>query len=202
MNEKTFWSRYSKLYDIAQHGGREGYRLATNDALREIGGDAVVLELAAGTGLFTQGLAAKVQRLIATDYAEGMVEELKKRLLPENVTVEHADACSLTYEDHSFDVVFIGNCLHIMPRPEQALSEIRRVLKPDGLLIAPTYVREDGWGERFKVGFMKLFGFPDHQRWSAEQFKQFILDNGFTIQQSKLHKGTLPLLYLSAKPQQ
>ena len=39
-----------------------------------------------------------------------------------------------------FDAAVISNALHIMPEPEKALAEIRRVLKPGGILIAPTFM--------------------------------------------------------------
>ncbi|MCI8803907.1 MAG: class I SAM-dependent methyltransferase [Oscillibacter sp.] len=40
----------------------------------------------------------------------------------------------------SFDAVVISNTLHIIPRPELAPEEIRRVPKPGGALYAPTFV--------------------------------------------------------------
>ena len=36
-------------------------------------------------------------------------------------------------------MVLVSNALHIVPQPEKALAEIRRVLKDDGVLIAPTF---------------------------------------------------------------
>ena len=45
----------------------------------------------------------------------------------------------LSYADRSFDVVIVSNALHIVPQSEKALAEIRRVLKDDGVLIAPTF---------------------------------------------------------------
>ena len=45
----------------------------------------------------------------------------------------------LPYADKSFDVVIVSNALHIVPQPEKALQEIKRVLKEDGVLIAPTF---------------------------------------------------------------
>ena len=45
----------------------------------------------------------------------------------------------LPYADESFDVVIVSNALHIVPQPEKALQEIKRVLKDDGVLIAPTF---------------------------------------------------------------
>ena len=47
--------------------------------------------------------------------------------------------CCLSYADRSFDAVIVSNALHIVPQPEKALAEIRRVLKDDGVLIAPTF---------------------------------------------------------------
>ena len=36
-------------------------------------------------------------------------------------------------------MVIVSNALHIIPQPEKALQEIKRVLKDDGVLIAPTF---------------------------------------------------------------
>ena len=43
----------------------------------------------------------------------------------------------LPYVEESFDVVIVSNALHIVPQPEKALDEIRRVLKDDGVLMRP-----------------------------------------------------------------
>lgn len=45
------------------------------------------------------------------------------------------DATSLPYTSGTFDAVVISNALHIMPEPEKALKEIRRVLKSGDIQI-------------------------------------------------------------------
>lgn len=51
--------------------------------------------------------------------------------------------------DQTFDAVIISNALHIMPDPGLVLKNIRRVFKPNGLLIAPTFshghLRNSSW---------------------------------------------------------
>lgn len=49
--------------------------------------------------------------------------------MPKSLSFEVADAINLPYADGSFDVVIIANALHVMENPEQALSEINRVLR-------------------------------------------------------------------------
>lgn len=46
----------------------------------------------------------------------------------------------MSYISDYFEVVVISNALHIMPEPQKALKEIDRVLKENGLLIAPTFI--------------------------------------------------------------
>lgn len=48
----------------------------------------------------------------------------------------------MPYADASFDAVIIVNALHLLPEPEFALREIARVLRPDGILIAPNFVKK------------------------------------------------------------
>lgn len=52
---------------------------------------------------------------------------------------ETADAVALSYSHEKFDCVLIANALHIMPKPDEAMKEIYRVLKPNGTLFAPLF---------------------------------------------------------------
>ena len=94
-----------------------------------------VLEIATGPGLIAKHVAGATERMISTDYSEGMIRQARKGTLPANLTFEVADATCLPYPDSSFDVVLIANALHVMPEPEKALREIDRVLRPGGVLI-------------------------------------------------------------------
>ena len=100
------------------------------------------------------------------------------------------------YADQSFDVVIVANALHIVPEPEKALSEIRRVLKDDGVLVAPTFTHADnsflGKGKAF---FMKLAGFPLHSKWTSAEYLEFLQENGWTVQESTALKASFPLTY-------
>ena len=74
------------------------------------------------------------------------------------------DMFRLPYAQKSFEVVIVSNALHIVPHPEKALQEIRRVLKDDGVLIAPTSPTR---GTRFPASkslFHEYGGIPPPQQ--------------------------------------
>ena len=100
--------------------------------------DREVLEIATGPGVIAKQVAAEAKSMIATDFSEKMLAVAHRGEVPDNLKFEQADACKLQYADDSFDVVIIANALHIIPEPERALAEIRRVLRKDGILIART----------------------------------------------------------------
>ena len=76
----------------------------------------------------------------------------------QNISFSVQDATRLTYNSEEFDVVVIANALHIMPEPNKALAEIHRVLKPNGILFAPTFVYEKRY-YKTDIFIMKLLGF-------------------------------------------
>ena len=55
------------------------------------------------------------------------------------------------------------------------IAEIRRVLKDDGTLIAPTFTHAgNSFSGKVKAFFMKLAGFPLHSRWTREEYLRFL----------------------------
>ena len=85
---------------------------------------------------------------------------------------------------------------HIVPQPEKALAEIRRVLKDDGVLIAPTFTHAgNSFPGKVKAFFMKLAGFPLHSRWTSAEYLRFLSQNGWTVRKSAVLKASFPLTY-------
>ena len=83
------------------------------------------------------------------------------------------EATSLPYADETFDAVLIANALHIMPRPEKALAEIYRVLKPGGQLFAPTFVHGEVPRTRLRMLAMRCAGLQIYNSWMVPQYLAF-----------------------------
>lgn len=100
-----------------------------------------MLDIAGGTGdvTFMACTHKKPKEIILSDYTPAMLEVAQERLDEgENrgVPVELAvvDGQDIPYEDESFDIVTMSYGIRNMPKREQALSEMYRVLKPGGAL--------------------------------------------------------------------
>ena len=107
-----------------------------------------VLEIAAGPG-DTGFLAAKrlgQGRLLSTDIAPSMVEAARKRgaeLGITNADYRVLDAQAIDLPDASFDGVICRWGFMLMPDPQAALRECRRVLKPGGRLVFAVFTGPD-----------------------------------------------------------
>jgi len=159
-----------------------------------------VLEVAAGTGLVTRAAAPGVQRYLATDASEAMLEILKGRLgdLP-GLQVGVADAMALDGPDDQFDAVLACNLLHLLPDPVGCLKELRRVLAPGGRLLTPTFCHGEGTVARVVSGILGLSGFPIHTRFSGEELDELVTSAGFTITEARWFQGLLPIRYVEAR---
>jgi len=95
-----------------------------------------VLETAAGTGVLTRALAARLSpdvRITATDLNQPMLDKATARQSdPRRVTWRQADALALPFPDRSFDVVACQFGVMFFPDKVQGYRESRRVLRPDG----------------------------------------------------------------------
>ena len=132
----------------------------------------------------------------ATDASAEMIAEARRDNDSSKLHFSVQDMFHLPYADKSFDVVIVSNALHIVPQPEKALAEIRRVLKDDGVLVAPTFTHAGNTLRgRIRLFFMKLAGFPLRSRWTSEEYLSFLRQNGWAVRKSAVLKASFPLTY-------
>jgi SAM-dependent methyltransferase len=96
---------------------------------------ARVLEIAAGTGVVTRGLAAwlpKSTRIAATDLNEPMLQVAQALGTGRPITWRQADAMALPFDDGSFDAVVCQFGAMFFPDKARAFAEVHRVLAPGG----------------------------------------------------------------------
>ncbi len=198
-SNKNFWNRWAKRYDIAMSADRKTYEKLVDRMKRTLNRDMTVLELACGTGLLSVRLAGNVKLLEATDFSEDMIRQAKAKTHSARLHFSVQDATNLPYADETFDAVIISNALHIMPTPEKALSEIKRVLKQDGILIAPTFTAAGSISGRLKIQIMELSGFKVFHKWTPDDYLNFLKKNGFTVTKNEIFSGGLALTYAEAK---
>lgn len=133
--------KFLKWIPFMQHGG---YPFLTRYVdMKGLKGKKV-LDIACGTGVLTEQFVRMGAEVTAIDLTAKAVELTTKRLdlygLKANVL--QMDAQNMTFPDNSFDFVCAWGCLMHMPETEQAIAEIRRVLKPGGKMIAMMYHKD------------------------------------------------------------
>lgn len=185
---KKFWQSYSKVYTQVMSTNNKAYDTVCRSLEKYIDKDKAVLELACGTGQLSFRMAGKTKAWIATDYSENMIKEAEKRNRESKVRFSVQDATKLTYENESFDVVVIANALHIMPEPQKALEEIHRVLKKDGIIFAPTFVYKSK-KSNFIISFMERLGFKSYNKWTADEFTDYVKSQGYNLISSTVIKA-------------
>jgi ubiquinone/menaquinone biosynthesis C-methylase UbiE len=96
----------------------------------------IACDVGAGSGFMTEGLLKNGVKVIAIDYSEEMIEEIKKKFsyFP-YIDCRVGDAEDLPVEDESVDYVFSNMCLHHVKNPPEAIKEMARILKIGGKVV-------------------------------------------------------------------
>lgn len=194
-NSQSFWDKNAGRYDRFMRKDAASYE-RLYELLRPVVRHRTVLEPAAGTGLIAKNIVNSAAHIEATDASPEMIAEAKRDNRSAKLHFSVQDMFRLPYADGSFDVIIVANALHIVPEPEKALSEIRRVLKDDGVLVAPTFTHADNaFFGRVKAFFMKLAGFPLHSKWTSREYLAFLRENGWTVRKNAVLTASFPLTY-------
>jgi phosphatidylethanolamine/phosphatidyl-N-methylethanolamine N-methyltransferase len=205
--ERLFWDSFAKQYDSNRKkpGTNEAYEFLFRMFRKDVAGAQNLLEAATGTGLISLNICDLVSTITAMDLSPEMLKIAKRKAISQgvqNIDFQIGDICEITFPDYQFDVIIASNVLHLLFEPDAAIQELKRVLKPGGKIIVPTYCHGENLKSHLFSRCMNLIGFRARSRWSISSFEEFIEKNGFEISKKEKIEGIIPMLYLVAKPTQ
>jgi SAM-dependent methyltransferase len=125
-NQQAHWDKRT-FYRDARDRAAEAFSVPKIDWFcTELGieSDASVLDVGAGTGMFTYWWSRRTPAVTGLELSENMIE---RSAVPDLLQV--GDAYELPFPDDSFDIVFAASLLHHLERPVDALKEMRRVAR-------------------------------------------------------------------------
>eukprot|EP01024_Parvocaulis_polyphysoides_P014967 TRINITY_DN1637_c0_g1_i5.p1 TRINITY_DN1637_c0_g1~~TRINITY_DN1637_c0_g1_i5.p1 ORF type:complete len:351 (-),score=29.71 TRINITY_DN1637_c0_g1_i5:178-1230(-) len=137
--------------------------------LKDVKG-GTLLDISCGSGLFTRRFltSREFQRVIALDFSESMLRETKQRVenqsasqYIEDLSLIRADVGRLPLKSSSLSAIYSGAAIHCWPSPQQAFTEISRVLKPGGVFVASTFLFylvpfDQILGDQFMAAFKRI----------------------------------------------
>jgi ubiquinone/menaquinone biosynthesis C-methylase UbiE len=137
---KAYYDEFSARYEAERRpNDPHGYHALLDDLEVELterhGRGKDILEVGCGTGLLLERFARFARKAEGIDLSPGMLEKAQAR----GLTVKEGSATDIPYPDNSFDVVCSYKVLAHVPDIGKALSEMARVTRPGGTILAEFY---------------------------------------------------------------
>lgn len=137
---RAYYDEFAQGYETARRpNDATGYHAMLDDLevglVERYGAGKAVLEVGAGTGLLLERIAGFAADAQGVDLSPGMLEKAKAR----GLSVCEGSATDLPFEDERFDVTCSFKVLAHVPDIGRALSEMARVTKRGGVVLAEFY---------------------------------------------------------------
>jgi len=202
--EKKFWDKFANNYDsFIKNTADKTYKSILENIDLEIDNNKNILEIGTGTGIIPFSIYTKVSSIVATDISPEMIRIANSKLRNKNITninFQVQDSYSLTFPDKSFDVVIASNLLHLLYEPEKPINEVKRVMKDNGIFIAPTFCVGENMKSLIIANIAGLLsGFKVINKWSINDFKSILTNNGLIVAKALRIDGRFPLAYIVMK---
>jgi len=147
-NARSFFDAIGPEWDALRKVFNDDVTRATA-MTRLIDPDQCVADIGTGTGILARELASLGLRVIAIDQSEGMLEAARAKLAEDGylddgrVELRLGDAYDLPLEDAGVDAAFAHMVLQYLTRPQEAVAEMCRVVRPAGSVILVDFVSHD-----------------------------------------------------------
>lgn len=135
-SQADYYRRRASEYDVTAYGDLQAAQARIARLVAEMRPSGTILEIACGTGLWTEALAQSAQTVTALDIAPETVAIARNRVAADNVEFEVADVFTWTTEAR-FDVIFFSAWLSHVPmeRFDRFWHLLRGLLTEDGRVL-------------------------------------------------------------------
>jgi ubiquinone/menaquinone biosynthesis C-methylase UbiE len=165
--------------------------------------DWLVLDVATGTGHTAFALAGRVRAVIGIDLTAEMLAESKRLGAARgicNVTLGLADVHALPFPSETFHLITCRRAAHHFSRIGEALSEMRRVLRPGGrLVIDDRSVPEDDFVDACMNRLDRYHDESHVREYRPSEWRQLLEDHGFAVEAIEGYVKHRPLTALTAE---
>ena len=171
--------------------------------IREQWGDKPlrVLDIGCGTGIFAERIreALPSAQVVGIDLVSGMLQKGAERWRKHagSVAAIQADSERLPFDRGTFDVVTCANSFHHYPHQSHAVTEMRRVLRPNGRLMLVDGYRDGPWGWLiYEVCVATVEGAVHHAK--SSEIRRMFSDAGLQAIEQTVYRGAAPFLLTEA----
>ncbi len=133
--------------------------------------DGVMLDLACGPGILLAGLASTMKLNVGLDLTPKMIQMARAKCLAVNLTNTRfleSPAENLPFASHLFDCVVTRLTIHHYLNPLIVLREVKRILKPDGILVIADLISSEDRAETQLHNALEQLRDPSHIRMLPE----------------------------------
>ncbi len=199
--ERKFWDRFANTYDsFIKTIFCKTYNLILENLVSDMETTDMVLDIGTGTGIIPFHICSKVSSVEAIDISPEMIRvayQKQKKSNIHNINFQIQDSYNLSFPDKSFDIVIASNLLHLLYETDKTINGVKRVMKNNGIFIAPTLCVGENTKSKFIASITgALSGFKVFNKWSINEFRTMLTDYGFIIHKMAFVDGRLPMVYI------
>ena len=201
---KKFWNRQAKRFEKRDNPSSDIRKSTYADIRKHLHPEDEILEYGCATGSLTIELSEDVKHIKAVDISDKMIKIAAEKIKEKGITNVEFEVASISVPspiERKYDVILAFYILHLLPDLNMALGEMKRRLKPGGLVIAEApCLSEMGWWKKWmlKLG-TRIAGLPYIAEFDQDDLKKSFKNFGFEIIEFKLKTEKFPRTFIVAK---
>jgi ubiquinone/menaquinone biosynthesis C-methylase UbiE len=200
-NDIQYWNKKASTYDNHLKESQTAYKKIIEFLKEDLTNNMFLLDIGTGTGEIPLQIYNYVKKIDAIDFSQEMINlarDKADKLNISNINFIVCDINELSYDDNTFDSILISNVLHIADEPQKLLIKLKRLIKTNGIIIAPTFLHNQNIFTKIISYILKRKGHPIKSKFDRKTIVSLFEENNFRIIKNIYIKNIMPISYVVA----